>query len=142
MEGSKVNWGKVMPRRCGLSFVVSLLDFHVAYTNAQISVAEKLGINYSEEYQILSEECGWRAWKESGLDIRNVWMCRKSNLRVGRSNQTGLRFYKIHTQKEKGHACMTRLLPFNIRNRHFMYALRSPWFFIRQGITKRQMVKR
>ena len=46
----------------------TLLDFHVAYTNAQKAVAKKLGINYSEKYQVLSEECGWRAWKESGLD--------------------------------------------------------------------------
>ena len=46
----------------------TLLDFHVAYTKAQRAVAENLRINYSEEYQVLSEECGWRAWKESGLD--------------------------------------------------------------------------
>ena len=46
----------------------TLLDFHAAYRDAQRSVAEKLGIEYSEKYKELSETCGWRAWNENGLN--------------------------------------------------------------------------
>lgn len=46
----------------------TLLDFYSAYKNARMTIADKLGVIYSEEYVAFDEKCGWQAWKESGLD--------------------------------------------------------------------------
>ena len=46
----------------------TLLDFSCAYTKAQKDIAKKLGIDDFAEYRQLDEKCGWRAWKESGLE--------------------------------------------------------------------------
>ncbi len=49
----------------------TLLDFGSAFQVAQKDIANKLGIDYSQEYINLDEKCGWKAWKESGLDDTN-----------------------------------------------------------------------
>lgn len=46
----------------------TLLDFGCAFHSAQRNIADKLGIDYSQEYIELDEKTGWKAWKESGLD--------------------------------------------------------------------------
>jgi len=46
----------------------TLLDFYSAFKKSQEDMAKKLGIEYSDEYKQLDEKCGWRAWKESGLE--------------------------------------------------------------------------
>ncbi|MDE7290312.1 MAG: HAD family hydrolase, partial [Oscillospiraceae bacterium] len=46
----------------------TLLDFYPAFVAAQRNIAEKLGIEPSEEYLKTDEKCGWKAWEESGLD--------------------------------------------------------------------------
>lgn len=46
----------------------TLLNFYSAYINAQEDIAKKLGIEDSDEYRQLDEKCGWKAWKESGLE--------------------------------------------------------------------------
>lgn len=46
----------------------TLLNFYSAYLKAQRDIARKLGIEDSEGYRQLDEKCGWRAWKESGLE--------------------------------------------------------------------------
>ena len=46
----------------------TLLDFGCAFQTAQKDIANKLGMECSKEYIELDNECGWRAWRESGLD--------------------------------------------------------------------------
>ncbi|MBR4961192.1 MAG: HAD family hydrolase [Clostridia bacterium] len=46
----------------------TLLDYGYAYRTAQNRIAERLNMAYTEQYAVLDEKCGWRAWKESGLD--------------------------------------------------------------------------
>ncbi len=46
----------------------TLLDYESAYRNAQKTIAMKLGIEYTAEYIALDDACGWKAWRESGLD--------------------------------------------------------------------------
>ena len=46
----------------------TLLDFYPAFESAQRNIAEKLGIEPSEEYLVADEKCGWKAWEESSLD--------------------------------------------------------------------------
>ena len=46
----------------------TLLDFDSAFATAQRNIAEKLGIEPSEEYLETDEKCGWKAWEESSLD--------------------------------------------------------------------------
>lgn len=46
----------------------TLLNFYSAFKKAQEDMAKKVGIEYSDEYKRLDEKCGWKAWKESGLD--------------------------------------------------------------------------
>lgn len=49
----------------------TLLSFYAAFQKAQKEMAQKQGVSYSEEYCRLDEKCGWRAWKESGLEDTN-----------------------------------------------------------------------
>ena len=46
----------------------TLLDFYHAFLTAQRNIAEKLGIELSEEYYETDDKCGWRAWEECRLD--------------------------------------------------------------------------
>ena len=46
----------------------TLLDYYHAFLTAQINIAEKLGIDPSKEYLETDVKCGWKAWKECGLD--------------------------------------------------------------------------
>lgn len=46
----------------------TLLDFYSAFTSAQEKVATFLEIECSDEFKIIDEKCGWRAWEESGLE--------------------------------------------------------------------------
>lgn len=46
----------------------TLLDFYSAFSSAQEKVAAFLGIECSDEFKKTDERCGWRAWKESGLE--------------------------------------------------------------------------
>ena len=46
----------------------TLLDFYPAFVTAQRNIAEKLGIDPSDEYLEKDEKCDWKAWEESGLD--------------------------------------------------------------------------
>lgn len=46
----------------------TLLDYGSAYRDAQKTIAMKLGIEYTAEYIALDDACGWKAWRESGLD--------------------------------------------------------------------------
>lgn len=46
----------------------TLLDFGQAFQTSQKAIANKLGIEYSQEYAALDEKCGWKAWKECRLD--------------------------------------------------------------------------
>ena len=46
----------------------TLLSFADAFTYAQKSMADVLGIEYSDEYKALDEKNGWRGWKEMRLD--------------------------------------------------------------------------
>ena len=49
----------------------TLLNFYTAFKKSQEDMAKKLGVEYSDEYKKLDEKCGWRAWKESGLEDTN-----------------------------------------------------------------------
>ncbi len=46
----------------------TLLDFGAAFYQAQRDMAELLGMEYSPEYAAAAEECGYRAWRESGME--------------------------------------------------------------------------
>lgn len=46
----------------------TLLDFYSAFKKTQDDIAGRLGIENSDEYKKLDEKCGWKAWKESGLE--------------------------------------------------------------------------
>jgi len=46
----------------------TLLDFGAAFYQAQRDMAELLGMDYSPEYVAAAEECGYRAWRESGME--------------------------------------------------------------------------
>ena len=46
----------------------TLLDFYPAFVTAQRNIAEKLGIEPSEEYLRADKDAGWKAWYEVGLD--------------------------------------------------------------------------
>lgn len=46
----------------------TLLNFYSAFQKAQEDMAKKLGIKYSDEYRQFDDKCGWKAWKESGLE--------------------------------------------------------------------------
>ena len=46
----------------------TLLDFGSAFHTAQKNIAEKLNVEFSKDYAVLSEKLGWKAWKEAGLD--------------------------------------------------------------------------
>ena len=46
----------------------TLLDYGCAYRGAQKTIAERLGIAYTADYIVLDDACGWKAWRESGLD--------------------------------------------------------------------------
>ena len=53
----------------------TLLSFYPAFTKAQEKIAMKLGMDVTDEYRKLDEKCGWKAWKECGLentDTRDV----------------------------------------------------------------------
>lgn len=46
----------------------TLLDFSCAYAKARENIAGKLGIQDSDEYRHLDDQCVWKAWKECGLE--------------------------------------------------------------------------
>lgn len=46
----------------------TLLNFYSAFKKAQEDIAIKLGVECSDAYKQLDETCGWKAWKESGLE--------------------------------------------------------------------------
>jgi len=46
----------------------TLLDFGAAFYGAQRDLAAVLGMEYSEEYIAAAEKCGYRAWRESGME--------------------------------------------------------------------------
>ena len=59
-----------MPKYTYLIFDVddTLLDFYAAFSTAQKDIADKLGIEMSEEYRKTDEALGWKAWDECGLN--------------------------------------------------------------------------
>lgn len=46
----------------------TLLDYGSAFHTAQRAIADFLSVEYSEEYMVLSEKLGWKAWKDAGLN--------------------------------------------------------------------------
>lgn len=46
----------------------TLLDYGSAFHTAEKAIADYLKVEYSEEYIMLSEKLGWKAWKEAGLN--------------------------------------------------------------------------
>lgn len=46
----------------------TLLNYGSAFYTAERAIADYLKVEYTEEYITLSEELGWKAWKEAGLN--------------------------------------------------------------------------
>lgn len=46
----------------------TLLDFNLAYSRAQRTVASKINVSFSEEYVRKDEALSWKLWEEFGLD--------------------------------------------------------------------------
>lgn len=46
----------------------TLLDYGSAFHTAEKAIADYLKVEYSEEYIMLSEKLGWKAWKEARLN--------------------------------------------------------------------------